>query len=102
MLDWLLGRKGLAMETPDYEAEVVNEPLEIVTPPVVDPQWTRPQVCPPTPADIEAMKQFYVGQRLELLRQVSEIESMLGFIAGSADLAVRVARLEQFLGIKTG
>lgn len=45
---------------------------------------------------ILALKQ----QRDHLTKQISEIENMLGFVETSADLAVRVAKIEKFVGIK--
>jgi hypothetical protein len=40
------------------------------------------------------------AQRAALLERVAAIESLLGFIASSAELSVRVAALERFVGIK--
>lgn len=39
------------------------------------------------------------AQRAVLLERVAAIESLLGFIASSAELSVRVAALERFVGI---
>jgi hypothetical protein len=39
------------------------------------------------------------AQRAALLERVAAIESLLGFITSSAELSVRVAALERFVGI---
>jgi hypothetical protein len=39
-------------------------------------------------------------RRTDLLQRLLDIETALGFVADDAALAVRVARIEQFLGLK--
>lgn len=57
-------------------------------------------VVPPLPSDIDDLKQFLLAQRDSLTQRVQEIESQLGFIVSADELAVRVAKIELFLGIK--
>lgn len=54
----------------------------------------------PTPDEIAAMHRHFTDRRDELVRAVQEIEGLLGFVVQSEDLAVRVAKIENFLGIK--
>lgn len=55
---------------------------------------------PPPPEIIEAVRQFHIAQREDLLRRVAAIEALLGFVDVADGLAVRVARLESFCGVK--
>lgn len=79
-------------------AEVVVDPPPFTIDPPPFPV-SVPATVPPTPADIEATKQFLMVQRDALTNQVVQIEILLGFIASADDLAVRIARVERFLGI---
>lgn len=40
------------------------------------------------------------AQRASMLARVAEIETLLGFVATSSDLSVRVAALERFVGLQ--
>jgi hypothetical protein len=53
-----------------------------------------------SPADLVSMRAYYEGLRGEYLQRVAEIEAFLSFAQQSDDLGVRIARLEQFLGVK--
>lgn len=59
-----------------------------------------PQPAPPDPPDMAAVRDYYTALQIDLERRISEIELFLGFMAGTAALAVRVAKLESFTGIK--
>lgn len=50
----------------------------------------------PEPLQVRALQL----RRTALLERVAEIETLLGFVAASADLSVRVAAIERFVGIK--
>jgi hypothetical protein len=54
----------------------------------------------PPPELIAAFRRYYLDLRDDLLQQVSELETFLGFLQQSDDLAVRVAKLEAFVGLK--
>lgn len=57
----------------------------------------------PPPELVEAVVRHYVDMRTSLVSRVATIEAILGFIREDGDtraLAVRVAKLEAFLGIK--
>ncbi|HKW09196.1 MAG TPA: hypothetical protein VJO33_02385 [Gemmatimonadaceae bacterium] len=60
-----------------------------------------PEVQPvPTPPDIAALRAYFMELRAALMTQVAAIEELLGFIDVGDDLAVRVAKLEKFVGLK--
>lgn len=44
--------------------------------------------------------EYLQAQRSEMAMRIELIEQTLGFVTSSADLAIRVARIEAFLGIK--
>lgn len=50
----------------------------------------------PEPLQVRALQL----RRTALLQRVAEIETLLGFVATSEDLSVRVAAIERFVGIK--
>jgi hypothetical protein len=53
------------------------------------------------PSDVIAEATRQLGaQRDELMRRVTAIEGFLGFAEHANDLAVRVAKIELFLGLK--
>lgn len=87
------------MPEPEQTEIVIDPPpFEIDPPPF-------PVMVPssaPTPADIAALEQWLIAKKAELTARIVTIESMLGFIATSDDLAVRVAKIELFLGITPG
>lgn len=60
------------------------------------PAEPSPNTDPP-PELIDALVRYYTNKRTELEQQIRDMESLLGFIEISADLAVRVARLEKFV-----
>lgn len=64
-------------------------------------EMSRDPTVPPVEA-IAAVHAHFITRRDGLLQQVSEIEAYLGFAKSSEDLAVRVAKIEQFLGVKVG
>lgn len=117
---WLKRKREREMEA--NEAELIDEdpPAELEPPPppptivmgdvqqfgmgaeqgIVEPTITPP----PLPAAVEvppesALLAELAKQRDALLARVQAIETMLGFVAGAEDLAVRVAKIERFLGI---
>ena len=55
---------------------------------------------PPPPDLLAEVRRYYTLLRAEHLRSIAEIETFLGFAESSDDLAVRVAKLENFVGIK--
>jgi chaperonin cofactor prefoldin len=56
----------------------------------------------PPPELMAELKRYYAETRAELQQQITEIETFLGFVDHSGDLAVRVAKLEAFTGINRG
>jgi hypothetical protein len=54
---------------------------------------------PPSPADMDMMRRYFTDQRDQLKLRVTALESLLGFVESADDLAVRVAKLEQFTGV---
>lgn len=58
------------------------------------------QVAPPDPPDMEAVRAYFSALQVDLTNRVRSIESFLGFTEGVEALAVRVAKLEAFTGIK--
>ena len=54
----------------------------------------------PAANDLAAVTHYWEARRTDLERQVSEIEEFIGFITVSEALAVRVSKIEQFLGLK--
>jgi hypothetical protein len=74
-------------------------PEEIANTDVIDPAAQAPQGDPP-PELVDALVQHYKRKQQELTQQIADMESFIGFIEVSGNLAVRVAKLEQFLGIK--
>ena len=65
------------------------------------PKTEEPQSSDRSTRDAVAESTRYLAaKRDELQRQVSEIESFLGFAVQAEDLAVRVAKLEAFVGLK--
>lgn len=62
------------------------------------PQPVRTLVSPDS--DLAEMTQYWISRRSELERHVAEIEKFIGFVGESEALAVRVAKIEAFLGIK--
>lgn len=81
------GKKGKQLMDEDNEAIVVGQPSGFAR-------------YAPTPDDVAAMQRYFIDRRDELVREVGEIEAMIGFVVQSDDLARRVAKIEQFLGIK--
>lgn len=51
------------------------------------------------PSTIEETRIYFSAMRADLVSRVAELEALLGFIEGSDDLAVRVAKLEKFCKI---
>jgi hypothetical protein len=83
-------------------AEVLPQNFSLEEPPPVPVVVPPAFVEPPTPWEIESMREYYSLQRQDLLQRIADIESMLGFVAVSSEIAVRVAKIEHFLGIKAG
>lgn len=52
------------------------------------------------PAFAAPVQSFLVAQRTALMQRVAEIETLLGFVATSDELSVRVAALERFVGLQ--
>ncbi len=52
-----------------------------------------------SPATIEETRIYFSRMRADLLARVADLESLLGFLESSDDLAVRVAKLEKFCRI---
>lgn len=83
-----LNSKPELTELTEATAELVDEPTR--DPPPEDPP----------PELIDALVKHYANKRVLLEMQIAQMERLLGFIEISAELSVRVARLEQFLGLK--
>lgn len=49
---------------------------------------------------VSEASRYLAHKRDELQRQIGEIEKFLGFAQQSEDLAVRVAKIEAFIGFK--
>lgn len=85
---------------PPHVIDVPDEP----PPHVIDvppPEEAKAEVVDePPPELIDALVRHYTAKRLELERQIANMEQFLGFLEVSNNLAVRVAKLEQFLGLK--
>jgi hypothetical protein len=73
-------------EDRDYQMWLANRPAAEAPPP-------DPRVA------VTDATRYLSEQRAHLLEQVSSIEKFLGFAQQADDLAVRVAKLEKFLGI---
>ena len=75
-------------------SEPIETDAEIIGPPAFEPPRQQPLFL-----DTTSIVAVLKDQRDAMVRQVSEIESLLGFIESADDLGVRVARLERFVGI---
>lgn len=78
----------------DHQAEVVVESPPLPAADEYRVEYNKRELN--VPLTIE----YLHAQRLEMITRVALIEETLGFVASSADLAIRVARIEAFLGIK--
>lgn len=73
----------------DAESDTQEEPID----------RTKPE--PPPPELVDAVVRYFNVERATLQNKISDMESLLGFIRDdAAPLAVRVAKLEAFLGLK--
>lgn len=87
---------------PDTERPPNGEGLIDVPPPdhpieVID----RAPTSDPPPELVDAVVAHFTRQRDDLLRRVANIETLLGFVTPEdAELAVRVAKLERFCGLR--
>lgn len=52
------------------------------------------------PQFVQAVRDYYADKRNEYLQQLAAIESFIGFTISEEQLSVRVAKIENFLGIK--
>lgn len=86
------------MPEPEQTVIVVDPPAFEIDPPAFT-MHVPASGPPPTPAEIEAMKQYFMMQRDLMRTRIEEIEALLGFVATNEELAVRVAKIELFLGI---
>lgn len=96
----------------DPPAEVVDLELEPVPPTVVisdvhqagEQGIVQPIVSypppPPLPATDDAIIALLKKRRDDMTARVNAIESLLGFVESAGDLAVRVAKIERFLGMQ--
>ena len=115
---WLKRKRDREMEANDAELIDEDPPVELEPPPppptmgdVQQPGMAAEQgivaplvTPPPLPVAVEVPPESVLlaelgKQRDALMARVQTIESMLGFVAGAEDLAVRVAKIERFLGI---
>lgn len=53
-----------------------------------------------SPEMVEIVRRHLSERHAHMLEQIANMESFLGFLAIEAELAVRIGRLEAFLGIK--
>lgn len=58
------------------------------------------QPAPPDPPDMEAVRAYFSALQVDLAKRVTAIEVFFGFLESTEALAVRVAKLEAFTGIK--
>lgn len=54
----------------------------------------------PTYDDLKEIRRYCVEYQEALKEQIAEVERAIGFLANTDELAVRVAKIEAFLGIK--
>lgn len=84
--------------SPEVSAEVV--PAEDAAH-VALPHYTNVQdLIENEPNFVEAVREYYVMKRNDLQARVNDIDDFIGFTRSEADLSSRVAKVEQFLGIK--
>lgn len=74
---------------------VMSDPIEHEAE-IIGPEPPKQQ---PLFLDIYSIVGTLKEQRDALVKQVAEIESLLGFVESADDLGMRVARLERFVGI---
>lgn len=62
----------------------------------------RAEIVPPTvdTPSMSEVRHFYELMQIDYVRRAGEIEKFLGFMESAEDLGTRLARLENFLGIK--
>jgi len=80
----------------EHQAEVVAALPELSSVTVEPPPLPAAELLLNVPLTIEYLQ----AQRSELAARIVLIEETLGFVASATDLAIRVARIEAFLGIK--
>lgn len=90
----------MPLEPPPPDYEPPPPPRGGDPPPELVEEPTREPPREPPPELVEALQLYFTQKRVDLLRQVQEIETFLGFIEVSGGLAERVAKLELFLGLK--
>lgn len=68
--------------------------------PAPEPPPEVPAEPPPEAPDMAKVRAYYAALQIDLARRASEIELFLGFIVGTEALGTRMAKIENFLGIK--
>lgn len=89
------------MDSPNTAPDTIDAQFDESEPRA--PEVVEPMREDPPPELVEAVVRHYVEARADLQRRVASIEAILGFIHEADDaraLAVRVAKLEAFVGIK--
>jgi hypothetical protein len=76
----------------------VADPARIATRRIELSRQVAREMEPPT-IDVESVRMYYTAQRDQLVEQCSAIEAFLGFTEHSDNLAVRIAKIELFLGL---
>lgn len=85
------------MEHPNTSPDTIDAEFDSQPPP------EQVDTRDPPPELVDAVVRHYVDMRTSLESRVATIEAILGFIREDGDtraLAVRVAKLEAFLGVK--
>lgn len=58
------------------------------------------EMMPVDPPNMVAVRAYFSDLQIQLARRMSDIETFLGFVESSEALAVRVSKIEAFLGVK--
>lgn len=58
------------------------------------------QPAPADPPDMAAVREYFSALQVDLSRRLTAIEVLFGFIESTEALAVRLSKLEAFVGIK--
>jgi len=83
-------------DTDSHQAEIVSiDPTH-----VSDQQNPIRDLIDRDPRFMEEVRQYFELLQIDYARRVTDLERFLGFMESSAELGVRLARLETFVGVK--